>query len=133
MLAEESVHFLPLGRASDEAWSVIAGGDSGFLRIGPNHRIFHLSMFHQLHCLKVINLGFSKGPIATPEHLHHCLNYLRQGALCMADLSLEPGDFEEKDFNAQRTGATHTCKDWGVVYSMMEKNFIEWKNITGQA
>lgn len=84
-------------------------------------------MFHQMHCLRMINLAMSKAPIASPAHLQHCLNYLRQAALCGADTSIEPGDFEQRDFNKQKTGGRHKCKDWSQAYSIMEHNYAQWK------
>lgn len=128
MIDEESVHYPLLGYASDSEWFSLAhlGGASGYVRLGPKDRTFVVSMFHQMHCLRVLNLAFTKAKLATPGHLHHCLNYLRQGALCHADISLEPGDFEQRNFTRQRTGATHTCKDWSKVYPIVEQNFSRW-------
>lgn len=131
MTDEESVHYQVQGLPSDWDWFSLAGYEVGlgYARLGPENRIFVVSMFHQMHCLRMLNLAFSKEPIAVPEHIHHCLNYLRQAALCGADLSLEPGDFEERDFAKQRTGARHKCKDWSKAYSTMERNFVEWEKI----
>ncbi|KIJ44343.1 hypothetical protein M422DRAFT_228437 [Sphaerobolus stellatus SS14] len=129
MVVEESVHYRPLGRDSDAQWASISPGESGYLRLGPENRLFAVSMFHQLHCLRMINLGFSKAKIASPGHLQHCLNYLRQAALCSADITLEPGQFEEKDFTIERVGATHECRDWEIPYNMMDENFEIWKKI----
>ncbi|KAF9045155.1 hypothetical protein BJ165DRAFT_1475704 [Panaeolus papilionaceus] len=129
MTDEESVHYPLLGAASDPEWFAMGDVDagSGYLRLGPDDRLFAVSMYHQLHCVRMLNLAFAKSRIATPGHIQHCLNYLRQGALCNADLSLEPGNFENRNFEEQRVGATHTCRDWSVTYPIMEGNFVWWQ------
>lgn len=134
MTDEETVHYPAIGYASDAEWFSMADVDagSGYIRLGPDNRIFAVSMFHQMHCLRMINLAFTKAPIATPAHLQHCFNYLRQGALCGADTSLESGDFEMRNFSWQRTGATHTCRDWTKVYLNMEQNFASWESKPGR-
>ena len=52
------------------------------------------TMFHELHCLWILNRGFDKGErLAVPlSHINHCLNYIRQGVMCQPDLTLEPDD-----------------------------------------
>ncbi|KAF8960221.1 hypothetical protein BDZ97DRAFT_1922310 [Flammula alnicola] len=132
MTDEESVHYPLLGYDSDEEWYSLTPLDSGsgYLRLGHDNRLFAVSMFHQLHCLRIINLAFSKAPISTPEHIQHCLNYLRQAALCSSDLSIEPGNFEERNFVVERTGATRTCRDWTLVYPVMHENYGRWTNLS---
>jgi len=41
-------------------------------------------------------------------------------------LSLDPGNFEEKDFMVERTGAVHMCKNWERVYEFMGQNMEDW-------
>lgn len=60
------------------------------------------------------------------KHLEHCLNYLREVALCAADITLEPGDFTERNFDLHRTGATHMCRDPKRLYELVENNWAEW-------
>lgn len=88
-------------------------------------------MMHQLHCLRALNLAFDGSPIVTDEHLQHCLNYIRQAVLCGADLTLESGDFAKRDFDEQRAGETHTCRDWSVVYRVMKENLENWNASSG--
>ena len=123
---EETVHYPLLGNASDDEWSSLNSEGFGYVRLGEDHRLFMVTMYHELHCLRVLNLAFSKSPIASPDHIQHCLNYLRQGALCSPDLSLDPGNFEEKDFMVERTGAVHMCKNWEAVYEFMGQNIKDW-------
>ena len=84
-------------------------------------------MYHQLHCLRALNLAFGLSRNIAPPHVQHCLNYLRQAALCGADLTLERGDFTKRDFDQpQAQGETHTCRDWTVVYAAMKDNWGKW-------
>ncbi|KAH7903246.1 hypothetical protein BJ138DRAFT_181613, partial [Hygrophoropsis aurantiaca] len=86
-VVEESADYPVLGLASDAQWFSLAGPHEGFVRLGQNDRIFVVSMFHELHCLRLLNAAFD-GPAGTVSkgHAQHCLNYLRQMALCSADL-----------------------------------------------
>lgn len=69
------------------------------------HGIYDISMQHQLHCLTAtrtqlltIEFAIKHGTTDTRKapldhgmlHIGHCLEYLRQGILCAADLTLEP-------------------------------------------
>ncbi len=109
---EETVHYHPLGERSEGAWLSLASPGYGYVRLGPDDRTFVTSMFHEIHCLRMLNRAFSKMYGATPAHLKHCLNYIRQNILCSPDLTLEPGDFEQRDFEVERTSGVHMCKDW---------------------
>ncbi|KAJ3571226.1 hypothetical protein NP233_g3891 [Leucocoprinus birnbaumii] len=126
VVAEETVHYPVLGNASDAEWFSLTSAGYGYVRLGGEHRVFMVTMYHELHCLRVLNKAFGKHPIATPGHIQHCLNYLRQGALCHPDLSLEPGNFEEKDFGVERTGAIHMCRDWEAPYEVMSERLDLW-------
>ena len=132
LTAEESVHYQLMGLQSDDEWFSLASADYGYVRLGPEDRMFVITMFHELHCLRVLNMAFGKAPLATPEHIRHCLGYLRQGVLCAPDLTLEPGNFEDRDFEVDRTGATHTCRDWSVVYPIADENYYAWTNRTSR-
>ncbi|EJD46607.1 hypothetical protein AURDEDRAFT_184310 [Auricularia subglabra TFB-10046 SS5] len=118
---EESVHF-EISQDYDDVWKSSASAGRGFVRLGPESRLYELTMFHELHCLRALNYGNALGPV----HIHHCLNYLRQGVLCGADLTLEAGDFAERDFTRDKVGSTHTCRDWSAVYPLMEENERRW-------
>lgn len=95
--------------------------------LGPDRRTMAVGMVHELHCLRhlqrVIEHGLKESRI---EHTHHCVTYLRQWVLCSADVALEPGDFEARDFENQRVGATHTCRNWEVVYDFVNENWEDW-------
>jgi hypothetical protein len=68
-------------------------------------------------------------PNSKLSHLHHCLNYMRERALCQADLTLEPGDFTQRNFAQDRVGATHVCRDWNAVISKVDDNWNDWVSV----
>ncbi|KAI0833600.1 hypothetical protein BC628DRAFT_1335283 [Trametes gibbosa] len=126
---EESVHYLPLGSASDAEWLSLAQPGFGYVRLGPDNRTFVVSMYHEMHCLCMMNLAFSPSAVSLP-HVKHCLNYLRQNIICTPDLALEWGDFETKDFDVERTHGVHECKDWAPIYSAVTDNYEAWQRQT---
>jgi hypothetical protein len=78
--------------------------------------------------LRILNLAFGLHPIATIEHVNHCLGYLRLMALCAADTTLEIGDFTTKgDSGFWSPEATYTCADTDVIYKWMENNYGHWE------
>ncbi|PCH45056.1 hypothetical protein WOLCODRAFT_133473 [Wolfiporia cocos MD-104 SS10] len=61
------------------------------------HGFFGTSMFHQLHCLEMIQESMING---LDGHAAHCLNFLRQAILYNSDITLESGG-----------ESTHVCRD----------------------
>ncbi|KAF9000120.1 hypothetical protein BDQ17DRAFT_1327939 [Cyathus striatus] len=133
---EESNRYRAQGLQSDPEWFSLTTSSIGYVRLGDPKRMFMVTMFHEFHCLRMLNLAFE--PTAKPgtpeyipsDHLRHCLDYLRQMVLCSADMTLEEGDFTEREFDSDRLGAVHVCKDWSAVYGVMEENWREWTNST---
>ncbi|EGN98534.1 hypothetical protein SERLA73DRAFT_183584 [Serpula lacrymans var. lacrymans S7.3] len=93
----------------------------GFVRLGPDGRIFGVSMFHQIHCLDMIRESFIKG---VNSHSGHCLNFLRQAILCNSDITLDPINIEidGKIVGTDGTGVTHVCRDWTQIYDFVREN-----------
>jgi hypothetical protein len=83
-----------------------------------------------MHCMRMLNmiLGRTNYVNANLHHARHCLGYLRVMALCHPDLTLEPGDFSQRNFTRDPFGATHECTDFGAVYDEMEVRFTKWMN-----
>ncbi|KAH7918124.1 hypothetical protein BV22DRAFT_1025125 [Leucogyrophana mollusca] len=125
MEVEESVHFSPDPKASHEWWAASPPGTGG-VRLGAENRVFFVSMFHQTHCLRYFRDGLLGKSV--PEHILHCLNYVRQWTLCHADLTLEPGDFTMRNFTQDRVGQTHVCHDWDALYDEVSANWAEWNS-----
>ncbi|KAK1235006.1 hypothetical protein PQX77_001784 [Marasmius sp. AFHP31] len=126
LTVEESSNYQIAGYGSDPQWEVVGGNAWGYVRLKPNdseedpsdplygkRRMFTITMFHELHCLRLLNLAFDESDVVGEHHITHCLNYLRQMALCDSDLTLEPHDWEDRYSNeadmeqAHRQGATH--------------------------
>ncbi|KAG1732947.1 hypothetical protein EDB19DRAFT_1639969, partial [Suillus lakei] len=123
LTVEESVRFaIDLPEAKIE-WLSTSPPGTGHVALGAENRVFFVSMFHQLHCLRLFRAALIGRN--NQEHTHHCLNYLRQWILCQADLTLEAGDFTTRDFKQHRVGATHICRDWSELYDNVSVN---WKD-----
>ena len=93
-------------------------------------RMFVVTMFHELHCLRMLNAGYEPNGHIREGHLKHCLHYIRQMALCDADITPEPAGWEEKwnigdDTELDREGATHVCKNFQPVFDAVENNWVE--------
>ena len=130
----DSARYATNGTAADAEWAALipSGGGIVHMGTGPNMQPFMLSMFHQLHCLRLIRSGLAGDYRApTQGHFGHCLNYLRQMILCKPDLTLEPGDVLERDFSVERQGSVHVCEDWRQVYDMMQENWDDWARVKG--
>ncbi|TFK40275.1 hypothetical protein BDQ12DRAFT_697672 [Crucibulum laeve] len=127
LTVEESERYPLLGNDSDANWYSLTSAGWGYTRLGPEDRVFMVTIFHELHCMRMLN--FALGDWASTEHVHHCLNYFRQAILCSADLTLEPGDFAERDFAVDRIGSTHSCRDWTSAYDTMEVRWDHWMQV----
>lgn len=137
MTVEETVRFSMWdAEAQAEWWSTSPPGDGGE-QLGPNGRIFILSMFHELHCWRQFERTFRDPRLAAHPyfagHIHHCLNYLRQCSLCQVDRTLEPGDFMTRNFTSDRVGATHTCKDWKAVYNRVTYDWSRMEAVADES
>ncbi|KAJ7792081.1 hypothetical protein B0H13DRAFT_2394080 [Mycena leptocephala] len=127
----ESVHFSlnfsdPM---EEEAWFLYSMIPKGtHTRLGPQQRVFAITVSHQLHCLRRIYLAFAnrEDERASAEHVNHCLNYLRQTLLCEATDTLERGDFMERDYESDRVGGTLVCKDWEKAFQSFDEKWAEW-------
>lgn len=125
-------------KIGDADWATVLRLSDGYgrARIGPERRVFVVSYFHQLHCLRGIQRGIVF-PEATddvspaPEHIHHCINYLRQTLLCTAADMLEKGDFMASSFSSGSTiGDALVCQDWEVLIGAMQRNYDEFMDWT---
>ena len=136
MIVEESVHYPIMGPEAMDEWIYSSPYGTGSYRVGPNNRSFYLTIFHSLHCLRLMRADLHDQSI-TPHSLH-CLQHLREQILCGADTTLEPGDFTTRDFDIDREGSTHIChSDWREVYAEVNSNwfrhlqYLKAENLTG--
>ena len=119
---------------ANEEWNQILYSPEGTGRVhlGPNHRTFVLTFYHQLHCIVELKeaLMNRSDTLATEEHVTHCLQYLRQTLLCQGNNKLEEGDFLERHFETDRMGPELECYDWESVYQEVGARyhlFNQWK------
>ncbi|KAJ3574346.1 hypothetical protein NP233_g1831 [Leucocoprinus birnbaumii] len=131
MTVQESIHYGIEKPEAEDEWLWTATIGDGHVRLGDNKRMFAVAMFHQLHCLRGIRNALAKGwdhlGPSRKRHIHHCYNYLRQWTLCSADVTLEHGDFMQRNFTVERQGAAHTCIDWRPSYELMKEKWVEWE------
>ncbi|KAI1170221.1 hypothetical protein F4777DRAFT_584103 [Nemania sp. FL0916] len=84
-----------------------------------------LSVFHQLHCLRMIRTGYFAAVAGEqeeidqgPGHLGHCWDYLHQAIMCHGDTALEW--VHEGDPGSSGWGYEHQCNDFAVIFSWVE-------------
>ena len=122
MPSEETVHFDLTSPKGAIEWSALVPG-SGLLYLGQHRAPFTLSMFHQLQCLDIVRQAVHEPTLnarqgADGALIGHCMNYLRQMALCRGDLALE---YAESPEQVDEYGLYY-CRDWSVVYEMAKEN-----------
>ncbi|CAL1696229.1 unnamed protein product [Somion occarium] len=121
----------PEGHVAEVQWDSLWRVDShkGYIRLGPDRRVFAVAMFHELHCVGSLRRALTNPshPDSASHHVHHCFNYLRQFFLCSADSTLEPYDFMTRDYTAERVGITRKCRDWSAILEAAQQNFIDWR------
>ncbi|KAI0203470.1 hypothetical protein F4808DRAFT_416689 [Astrocystis sublimbata] len=90
-------------------------------------RLAAISVFHQLHCLEMIRIGYfatvAGDPDAVdqgPRHLSHCWDFLRQSIMCHGDTTLEwvHGD----NPGSSGWGYEHQCNDFEALFSWAEEH-----------
>jgi hypothetical protein len=135
---ENTVHYAldtPLGIAE---WDSLIPPNGGVLRLGPSHRTFTISMFHQLHCLHAVRgalaIEHSRAGVSPPveeeqpQDVRDCMDYLRHMVLCRAELRLE--NVKAWGYGTVHTTeaeTTHTCRDWEAVYAAAQENADLWQ------
>jgi len=83
----------------------------------PDSQIHTVSLFHQLTCLGIIRSDYASNRSTSLSQ--HCLNYLRQSVLCLADTRLEPVR-RAKPPNVVILAGDYECKDWTALYEAAE-------------
>ncbi|KAI0259772.1 hypothetical protein BC834DRAFT_974011 [Gloeopeniophorella convolvens] len=129
MVVEETEHYAPHGPGAKDEWRFEMGfGFDGAGRVGSDNRTFAVALYHQEHCLRYFQTELtdhSPNKKDFPHH-HHCFDYLRREALCHPDLTLERGDFTKRDFDVDREGATHVCRDFETAWDINTDNWLGW-------
>ncbi|KAJ8065328.1 hypothetical protein OCU04_006018 [Sclerotinia nivalis] len=136
---------------SDAAWSELLHGinlrlthdeiaklsqDSLKLADGSGY-LGTLGVYHELHCIKRIRKYFYKDyyypnetrieNIEHETHAEHCLELLRQSAVCKGDISVTTYKWLKKGDNIEPTtleGAPHQCVNWARLSSWAEERSV---------
>lgn len=114
-------------RVSRLEWTTLS--DHPFVvHIGGDGRAFQVALYHQLHCIHVMEEAFLRGEYhgLNSQHIEHCGNYLRQSFLCMANDDIEGGDFLET--RGDRNSGNKVCRDWMSVSAVVKRNLKDWLN-----
>ncbi|KAG9239962.1 hypothetical protein BJ878DRAFT_333968 [Calycina marina] len=115
-------------------WNTIMPVGAGWGQ--PNQfPFFTTTMTHQLHCLWMMGQMFSKMetgstkdlPADYQSHYLHCIDYIRQGVMCLGDMSLEAHAETDADDNGPGDGSWsghHVCKDYSKITSYLEEEIV---------
>ncbi|KAI1365976.1 hypothetical protein F5Y08DRAFT_338192 [Xylaria arbuscula] len=118
---------------SDKAWDTLFPEGGGYVWFNGtqvqspegSERRAVLSVFHQLHCLEMIRIGYFAVLDGDPEavdqgpgHLAHCWDYLHQGIMCHGDTTLEW--VREGDPGSSGWGYEHQCTDFEAIFSWVQ-------------
>ncbi|KAL0955796.1 hypothetical protein HGRIS_002006 [Hohenbuehelia grisea] len=111
-------HYALSGVQAWAEWNHLRPEGKGFAFLGDAYFPYDVTMWHQLHCLNHIRTVINNGDDGS-DHTEHCFHYLRQGILCAADTTLEPGGTRFRtatgEIRAPMLNVTHTCRDWRQV------------------
>ncbi|EIM91862.1 uncharacterized protein STEHIDRAFT_106554 [Stereum hirsutum FP-91666 SS1] len=105
LAVEETGHYPIHGVDAKEEWASSSVAGFGYLRLGEEHRTFAIGMSHEAHCLRILRV------------------------LLEGNLTLEPADALWRSHDVERSGGTHTCLDWRLVYEAMAQNWEEWVRV----
>lgn len=108
--------------------------DNGTIYLGELKNPFSIAMFHEIRCVSHLReetlLGRQmrlENKSYTPSRLtSHCLNYLRQMALCRADIDLEPVSILPPTVHEYE----YRCNNWTAVYEVVEQNQRSSRNVS---
>lgn len=120
---ENSVQFAFDVDTADEIWES-QFPRQGLIQLGQYNQTFSISLFHQLRCISlvredIIQRRASNYTTRINPLTGHCLNYLRQMAMCRSDIDLESVLFKP---HAEPHPDVYRCTDWKTVYSAVLDN-----------
>ncbi|KAI8626506.1 hypothetical protein F5Y19DRAFT_445823 [Xylariaceae sp. FL1651] len=121
---------------TDEMWQRLSPPGDGIVEVpnamtvnlpaslpAPNHptthKVYGVSMFHQLHCLNFLRFAYYPNTIKDMPldeviaHRDHCLDYIRQAIMCAGDSSFEP----LTNVGINGMGAKHQCRNFERIFA----------------
>ncbi|KAL8948068.1 MAG: hypothetical protein Q9183_007723 [Haloplaca sp. 2 TL-2023] len=144
--------FENLSPSGDAEWErALLTPKGGFLWVqynGTTERPYGISMFHALHCLKMLREVIQKSPGMVEkehkgqggmhghetghgqdmDHIGHCIGYIAQHLLCAADSTIEPSKITlDKEgfatqFQVDGKGFQHQCRDHSELKKVVERS-----------
>jgi len=126
MMIEDTVHYNPHSPESEEEFSRLLPSGRHLIHVNGQDHPYTLAMFHQLDCLGVIAKQYAEHTLPT-DLTRHCLNYLRQSVLCLADNRLESVRKPEGD-RIVSFSSDYVCRDWTTVYDVAEANYRRYSS-----
>ncbi|KJA25157.1 hypothetical protein HYPSUDRAFT_161330 [Hypholoma sublateritium FD-334 SS-4] len=120
---ENSVHFTFDSVMSEAEWESQVP-HRGLIQLGKYRQTFSISMFHQLRCISLVRSDIIKRRSSNyttniSPLTGHCLNYLRQMALCRADIDLESVLLVP---NPEAHPSKYRCTNWNLIYEATLEN-----------
>ncbi|KAJ6602431.1 hypothetical protein DFH09DRAFT_899992 [Mycena vulgaris] len=126
MMVEDTVRYRYPSYEAPKEWAYASPSGAGTYHADGQLSLF-VSMLHQYHCIETFGQQLTRTRKASDwGHLQHCLNYMREMTLCHPDLTLEPGDFTQRNFTTEHGGTIHVCRDLDPVYNSLRSNWMEW-------
>lgn len=127
MQVEETVHYRHPNNGVSKEWFFANPQGAGSFRPATDAPTLFVTMLHQHHCVETFGEQLTRTNRTTDwGHLQHCMNFLRELSMCRPDLTLEPGDFTQRDFQTERFGAVHVCRNLDPVYDILNLNWKQW-------
>ncbi|KZT28834.1 hypothetical protein NEOLEDRAFT_1086546 [Neolentinus lepideus HHB14362 ss-1] len=114
MHIEDTVHYQLNGPSAAEEYASMLPPGGHLVFVGAAQHPHTVALFHQLHCLNIVREAYIH--VDEPNSLaRHCMNYLRQTILCLADTRLElvrrPSGNRVTSFSSD-----YICRNWTAVY-----------------
>ncbi|KAI0318449.1 hypothetical protein OF83DRAFT_1056870 [Amylostereum chailletii] len=114
MMMEDTEHYSPLTHTGIAEFSKHFPSGEHIVR-GKDGEEYTVAMLHQLRCLDIVRDAFVNGSGIGPL-TRHCLNYLRQSILCLADTRLEPVIVS--------FSSDYVCSDWEALYDAIDEPLV---------
>lgn len=123
-----SVRYALNTTVAEEVWNKSTDTrNGGFVRLGPDRRVFAVSMFHELHCMSALSRALNETVQTSmlDGHVAHCLNYLRMFTQCTADATEEPV-VKVSMLKSQGCAPSfiRRCSNWNTLYDFLSRNYL---------
>ncbi|KAH8809395.1 hypothetical protein F5884DRAFT_858896 [Xylogone sp. PMI_703] len=120
----------------EQSWEADMPKGRGFVNVKTAHsdteETYVVSVFHQLHCLYMIQQSFTKAiqdpsqvPVGEVYHTYHCTELLRRAIKCAADPTLDDTiTIPQSPIGRGTSGwnGTHVCRDYDRLFAWAEEH-----------